>query len=424
MSLVKTSLLNGIAVAIRMGAGLLLNKILAVYVGPTGYAAIGQLQNLISIVTTFAAGAVNTGVTKYTAEYKANPGKLAKLWRTAGTITVVGTAFTSLLLFYFKGEIAARLLGDRIATLAVTWLAVCLLLISLNALFLAILAGQKEVRRFVLANICGSIIGLAVSGLLARFYGLQGVLVALSLSQAISFLATLIMCRNQPWCRPSRLFGKVDLPEARKLSSFVIMALTTAAVVPLSQILIRNHIGAVFDLSYAGYWDAINKISAIYLTLVTTTLSLYFLPRVAEISDAETLRREIGSAYKIIIPVISMASIGIYLAREFVVRSLFTEEFTPMGELMGWQLLGDVIKVASWLLAYVVIGKAMLKTFVVTEVFFSISLYLLTILLARLVGPSGLTMAYAVNYSLYFIVMYWIVMHRPIFKPPASQQHS
>jgi PST family polysaccharide transporter len=64
MNLVKTSLLNGIAVAIKVASALVLNKILAVYVGPAGYAVIGQFQNAVSIVVNLAGGAVATGVTK------------------------------------------------------------------------------------------------------------------------------------------------------------------------------------------------------------------------------------------------------------------------------------------------------------------------------------------------------------------------
>ncbi|BBI60616.1 hypothetical protein HSBAA_19220 [Vreelandella sulfidaeris] len=69
MTLIKTSLLNGIAVVIKMLTLLGLNKILAIYVGPTGYAAIGNFQNAVQMITTFASGAINTGVVKYTAEY-------------------------------------------------------------------------------------------------------------------------------------------------------------------------------------------------------------------------------------------------------------------------------------------------------------------------------------------------------------------
>jgi len=69
MNLLKTSALNGVAVLIKTATMFILNKILAIYVGPSGYAAIGQFQNFIQMVTTFAGSAINTAVIKYTAEY-------------------------------------------------------------------------------------------------------------------------------------------------------------------------------------------------------------------------------------------------------------------------------------------------------------------------------------------------------------------
>ena len=90
MTLIKTSLLNGIAVAIKMLTLLGINKILAIYVGPAGYAAIGQFQNAVTMITTFASGAINTGVTKYTAEYYQDEERQRLVWRTAGTIALLG----------------------------------------------------------------------------------------------------------------------------------------------------------------------------------------------------------------------------------------------------------------------------------------------------------------------------------------------
>jgi PST family polysaccharide transporter len=110
------------------------------------------------------------------------------------------------------------------------------------------------------------------------------------------------------------------------------------------------------------------------------------------------------------VPVIAIASCSIFVLRSQLVGLLFTPEFLPMTGLMGWQMLGDVFKIASWLFAYVVIGKARTAVFVSTEIFFSVSLYFLTVVLMDKMGPSGFTAAYAANYVLYFLTMYWLVM--------------
>ena len=52
-----------------MLSGIVINKIIAIYIGPSGIALIGQFQNFLGIITTIGNGAINSGVTKYVAEY-------------------------------------------------------------------------------------------------------------------------------------------------------------------------------------------------------------------------------------------------------------------------------------------------------------------------------------------------------------------
>ena len=103
MNLLKTSVLNGVAVLIKTATMFLLNKILAVYVGPAGYAAIGQFQNFIQMITTFAGSAVNTAVVKYTAEYYTDEKEQRKVWQTAGSIvSIFSFIFTFLVLLFHQ----------------------------------------------------------------------------------------------------------------------------------------------------------------------------------------------------------------------------------------------------------------------------------------------------------------------------------
>ena len=106
MTLIKTSLLNGVAVVIKMLTLLGLNKILAIYVGPSGYAALGQFQNAVQMITTFASGAINTGVTKYTAEYYDDEARQHTVWRTAGTIALIGSLTTAVVVIAFNQRLA------------------------------------------------------------------------------------------------------------------------------------------------------------------------------------------------------------------------------------------------------------------------------------------------------------------------------
>ena len=99
---------------------------------------------------------------------------------------------------------------------------------------------------------------------------------------------------------------------------------------------------------------------------------------------------------------------GIYLFRDLVIKFLFTDKFMAMSDLFGYQLLGDFLKIAVWLMAYIMVAKAMTKYFIITEIFFSCSYILLVIFLGNQNGLIGTTQAFAINYSLSLIAMMFI----------------
>lgn len=84
-----------------------------------------------------------------------------------------------------------------------------------------------------------------------------------------------------------------------------------------------------------------------------------------------------------------------------------------MGELMGWQLIGDALKVASWILGFVLTAKALWKQYVITEVFFSFSFYFLVVFFHPL-GLRGAVIAHVVNYSMHFLAMFFILRKEKI----------
>lgn len=405
MTLIKTSLLNAIAVAIKMLTLLGINKILAIYVGPAGYAALGQFQNAVQMITTFASGAINTGVTKYTAEYCDDDHNQRLVWRTAGTIALVGSTITALLITLFNQQLAAWFLKDADYGGVFIWFAATLVLLTFNALLLAILNGKKEIARYVVANIAGSIFALIVTTIMSIQFGLYGALIALAVYQSLSFFVTLILCYKAKWFKLSYIVGGIDKATAVNLAKYTAMALTSAACLPVSHILIRNHLGEALGWEAAGYWEAMWRLSSAYLMLVTTTLSVYYLPRLSELKNLVEVKKEIIQVYKIILPVAAASSLIVYLSRDFIISVLFTQEFSPMRELFAWQMIGDTLKIGSWILAYLMLGKAMVKLFISTEILFSILFVVLTFLFTGLFQLKGVVISHAVNYFCYFAYM-------------------
>lgn len=412
MNLLTTSVLNGVAVLIKTLTLFVLNKILAVYLGPTGYAALGQFQNFIQMVTTFAGSAINTAVIKYTAEYHEDQNKQRAIWKTAGSLVFLFSLIFAILILIFQNQLSLYIFHTLEYQNVFVWFAVFLIFFNFNTLFLAILNGKKEILKLVIANISGSLFALIITSILAIKLHLYGALIALSIYQSIAFIATLFLCCRADWFKFSSLFGKIDFEITKKFSSFVWMALVSAICVPLSQMLIRAYLSQEFGVAYAGYWEAMIRLSTVYLMLVTTILGVYYLPRLSELKMLEEIKKEVYLGYKFLFPMAVAGGIIVFVLRDWIINVLFSPSFAPMQSLFFWQMMGDALKIGSWILGYLMLSKAMTKLYISTEIIFTLSLLILTYVCTQVFGFEGVSIAYLVNYG-----MYWIVISLFIFKP-------
>ena len=411
MTLIKTSVLTGISTVIKLVSAFVINKVIALYIGPSGLAIVGQLQNFTSIITTFSNGAISSGIVKYTAEYQDIEEK-KKIFSSSIVISLICSLIISIFLFTFSGYLSELILKDIQYSSVFIIFGATIFLFALNMVLISILNGQKEIKKYVLVNIAGSIFSLVFTSILIMQLNLMGALYAMVLNQSVMFFVTLAFVIKSSWFKLEYFKQGLDKESLSKLSKYSLMAIVSALTVPVSHLIIREYIGENLGWDSAGYWQGIWYISTMYLMLVTTSLGVYYLPRLSEIQDNKELRKEIFSGYKIIMPIVILASLIIFLLKEYVILIAFSKDFMPMMELFAWQLIGDVIKIASWLLAYLMLAKAMTKVFIYTEVLFSALFVGLSILFVDKFGLVGITYAYALNYLLYLFMMIFIFRKR------------
>ncbi len=406
MSMIKSTAWNGVAVAFRLSSGLALNKILAVLVGPGGYAIIGQFQNAIQIFYTIAAGSINNGITKYTAEYAGDEARQHALWSAAVRIVLFAWVFVAALLVAFHRPVAAYFLGSEQYASIFLWLAVTIGLFSLNTLLLAIVNGKKDLRTFVASNIAGSILILISMAALTWFFGLYGALVAVALHQSLIFFVTIALCRRMPWFTREALFAPFSGPAALRILSFATMAAASAIAINGGQVIVRGILIDRLGLAYAGYWDAMIRISQLNMLLVTSATAFYFIPRMSELTYWEDIRHEIWNGCKLIVPLFVAGALGAYLLRDFVILILFTSDFSPMRSLFGWQLAGDTLRVASFFPAYVLIGKAMIRTYISIELLTNALFAGSSWWLVGRLGFEGVAIAHFTAYAVAIVLMF------------------
>ena len=326
LDIVKIFSFTALSTFVKMVTGLISVKVVAVLIGPSGIALIGQLNNFATIIMALASGGINNGVTKYVAEYKSSNSEIKNILSTGFKITAICSSFIGLLLIGFKDFLSNKILLSTEYGYVFIVFGIVLIFYALNSFIVSILNGFKEFKLLVYVNIVGSILGLLFTLTLVYFGGLKGALISSISFQSVMFIVTFYMIRKLFWLNRSFFLQSFDKQWLRRYLGFSLMALISAGTSPISQLILRGQI--INDISQieAGWWEAMNRISNIYLLIITTTLSVYYLPRLSEISDNRVLRSELLKAYKIIVPVLLLCFSSIFFLRFFVIKLLFTSE--------------------------------------------------------------------------------------------------
>lgn len=408
LELIKTSFFAGIASLIKVVTGFVVNKIIAVYLGPSGMAIMSQYQNFIAIANSLATGGITSGVVKYTAEYSEDKKTLPSFLSSAIRFTLITSLVIGLSIVIFNKAIGKKIFYTNEYNYLLVLFGFTIVFFALETLLVSIINGLNEIKKYTIVKVTGSLIGLVFTGGLSFFYGLKGALIALTINQAILLIFTVALILKTKWFVIKNFSRKIEKVHIKNLLKFTLMALLFAILTPLVQIAIRDYISKNSDLVNAGYWDGINKLSLAYLSLITTTISVYFLPKYSKLKDKYLIKKEIFRGYKIILPTLAIGFTIIFLLRFFIIDVLYSSEFHPMSELFLPKLLADFLQMTSWLVSYLMLSKAMVKMMFATQITFAILNYTLSVVFFNYFGVVGVVWGTVIRYFIYCLVMFYL----------------
>ncbi|HFV1043452.1 TPA: O-antigen translocase, partial [Escherichia coli] len=391
--ILSISLLSGIMTLIKMVMGFAISKIVAVYAGTSGVALLGQMQSVILSLNGIINSPVGNGVIKFTSENSHDFEKCSPYWRASILYVMCFSTIIIIVGCFYAQEISLLLFGHSDNYWIVLLMVFVAPITSIGTLINSILNGLESYKQYVYTGIIASVL----SGLIMIFvivnFGIVGALVGASLQYALIGIISFIINIYQPWLKIGYLIGKISTDVKKNIAEYIFMAIVSAVSLPLGMILIRGFLIEYTGWKNAGEWQAVWKISEAYLSVITMGLSVYYLPRLSSLYDHNSLVREVKSVASIVLPIVSLMAVAVYILRDFSISLLYTEQFREARELFKIQLIGDVIKVISWVYAYPMIAKKSTKLFVFTEIVFTITLVLLSYFFIKKYGVHGANLA-------------------------------
>ncbi|EAV7066396.1 O-antigen translocase [Salmonella enterica] len=411
-NLLSVTFFSGMLTLTRMMSGFVIAKVISVYTGPTGLALLSQLQNFNSIATGLLTSSVNQGVVRYTAENKNRSFKECSQWWKGGlAISLTIVSIFSPIILLFAPSITHFLLGDKKLYPYVIVVIIISPFSILGTLMLSVLNGLQQYRRYIMISIVSVIMSCVMMVLLIQSYGVNGALISASIQNGVIGAIVLIFVSRQPWFKLNLFLGRIDKRHFLGMSSYTLMAIVSAIALPFTQIAIRYIMVNKIGWDRMGQWQAVWKISEVYLSVITISLSTYFLPKLATLTSMAQIQGEIKCVSKIVLPVVIIMALCIYFLRDLIITILFTEHFTESHRYFAVQLIGDVVKIMSWLYAYPMISRGMVKIYICTEIIFSILLILLSYFLINIYGAHGANYAYLITYLIYFFAIFSFMHH-------------
>lgn len=402
--LLSVTFFSGLLTLLRMLCGFAIAKVVAIQTGPAGIAMLGQVQGFVGALNNIVSAPVSSGVVRYTAANQTHGHEsCAPWWRASIHWLIMMLMLAIPLICVFAYRLSSWLFSTHQYNWVIILAACALPLAGLSTLFASVLNGMQHYRRYVVSGMISVVCSTILMLILIWSYATSGALAAAAVTSAVSGGVLLLLVRHEPWMHWRLWFGRPEMTKFRDIGVYVAMAVTSAICGPLSLILVRRFLVDHFGWDTAGQWQAVYKISEVYLGVITVALSTYYLPKLSSLSKPDEIRREIWMTGRLIVPLVALAGLMIYLSREWIIVLLFTKDFRPASGLFAIQLIGDVIKIASWLVAYPMVSRGAVKWFIGSELVFSSTFVLFSYFFATQFNAVGVCIAYAVNYVLYLI---------------------
>lgn len=369
-------------------------------------ALVGNMRNFFTSIETVTTLGFQNGIVKYTAENKDHEIHLKKVISTI-FITLLGSSvFFALALFVFSEFWSNQVFGNHNNYgFVISILALSIPFYVMNVFLTSVLNGFGKFHKVIYITIFGNIIGLMVSVILIWRLNIAGALISIAATPALLLIVTYLYFRSLMNMREYIHFRYFNFAVIRNLSSFSLMAFVSGFFGPLVYLTIRNNVIQKLGEEQAGYWSAMERISSNYLLFISTLLTVYFLPKLILAATNQQTKNVFYSYYKTIFPLFIFVAAIIYILKGFIVKFLFTKEFSPVEDLFQWQLIGDTFKVASMILGYQFFAKKMTVAFIVTELISLGILYTSSMFFIGEYGIKGIVMGHAFTHAFYFLLL-------------------
>lgn len=404
-----TSIFGGVQV-FNILISIVRSKIIAVLLGPGGIGLLGMLNSTLDVVKTITGLGLTSSAVK-------------EVSQAAGSNDIVKISYvlkslrrwlylTGILGFIATLALAPYLSKWTFGNSDYTWSFVCLsavlFLSALSSGQIAALQGMRKISYMAKSSMIGSFIGLLLSLPLFFFFSYKGIVPSIIISAICTLILSTFYARKIKVIEVRQTFQE-SLKQGVGMIKLGIAMMFSGAMTIIVGYFLKAFITQNGGLDDAGIFQSGFSIAEGYFGLIFTAMATDYYPRLAAVNnDNVKLRGEVNKQAEMgLLLSFPIIIIALFLM-PVVVRILYSATFMNSVPYVNWAMLGNIFKIGSWTMGYVLIAKGKSIIFTCTAVIFNSIFLFLNVLGYSYWGIEGVGIAFLVYYIVHFVGIYII----------------
>lgn len=418
----RSSAIIGGASAITMAIGIIKIKVLALMLGPAGVGLMGLYQNILSMASTLAGCGLGDSGVRQLAASEGEEATLAIVRRALWLGNLLLGSIGMLILWILREPVAQLIFENNTHASDVGWLGLGVLLNLIAGSQTALLQGLRRIGDLARVNIIGALFGTATGILLIYTLGQDGLLWFVLTAPAVSILVASYYANRLSQRQTAHDWQAIGQQWQAMLMlgvPFMAAGLLNLATQLAARTIILQELG----LDASGYFQAAWAISMTYIGFVLNAMGTDYYPRLTAVAnDHPQARQMVNEQSEMVLLMAGPVLVAMITVSPWVVNLLYAANFSPAADVLRWQVLGDILKISTWPMGFILLAQGRGGLFIGTQLIWDVT-YLSSILLGvREWGLVTAGMGFWIAYLCLYIVNITIASRCIGFKPSRRNQ--
>lgn len=417
--ILQSSYIIGGASVLNILVGLARTKAAAILLGPSGVGLIGIFQSLLATASSVAGlGFGNVGTRQIAEAQGRQDTQAVAAARRALFLGTLALAVVGAAIFWAARDVlAVRVLGSAIFATPVGWLALGVALMVAAGSQSALLNGLRRIGDIARVSVISALLSTVLGVVALLLWGQDGVLVFVLTTPLCTFVVGHWYVARLPKVSAPPIPWPVLIAQWRTLTRLGTAFMLAGLVATLTQLLVRTMVQRQLGADALGNFQASWQISMTYLGFVLTAMGTDYYPRLtASIHDHAATNRMVNEQTEVALLLGGAVLLAMMGLTPWVIELLYSSHFHEAAGVLRWQIIGDVLKVVSWPLGFILLASGDGRAFLITESIGFGVFAALTWLGLPLFRVQATGIAFVGMYLVYLPMVYWLARHRTGFR--------